>query len=178
MARTDGAEHFSWIRWLGLVPARNPDVDAVAHPEVQFEDSDISGRGIALAGIGLLIIIWIIVLLLHFVFTWFANYRAAVSPPASPFAKELNSLPPSPRLQASPRIDLKDLRVYEETELHKYKWVDRSKGIVTIPIDQAMQQIASKGIPPQKAPPSMKFFEPTAGTRMTGLEGKVGPEPR
>ncbi|HLH06573.1 MAG TPA: hypothetical protein VKW78_05000 [Terriglobales bacterium] len=178
MPTTDRNMLFSLRRWLGLVPARTSAVSAFARPDVQFEDSDISGLGVVLAGFGLLILIWIIVTLLYFVFTFFAHHRAAVSPPALPLATQLNSVPPAPRLQVSPRVDLKDLRAYEDSQLHKYAWVDHQKGIVSIPIERAMQLVATRGIPPQKAPASLKLSVPVAGTRMTGFEGKVEPEPR
>jgi hypothetical protein len=49
---------------------------------------------------------------------------------------------------------------------------------VTIPIERAMDLLVQRGIPPQKAPPPNMFYQPRAGTRLTGLEGKVEPEPR
>jgi hypothetical protein len=149
-----------------------------ANPDVQFEESDIGALGVVVAGFGLLVGIWIIVVLLYFVFTFFAHHRAAVSPPAPPLARERRSMPPAPQLQVSSRADLKDLRTYEDSELHKYEWLDRQQGIVTIPIERAMELIAIRGIPPQKAPAGLKLSVPLAGTRMTGFEGKVEPEPR
>ncbi len=178
MARSDRNTIASLRRWLGLAPARPAAIDAPGHSDVQFEGTDISGPGVIAAGAALLIIIWIIVLLLHFVFNLLANYRAAAGPPVPPLAAQLNSVPPTPRLQTAPHVDLQDLRAYEESQLHKYAWVDRQKGIVSIPIDRAMQLIASRGIQPQKAPSSLKLSVPEAGTRETGFEGKVEPEPR
>jgi hypothetical protein len=35
----------------------------------------------------------------------------------------------------------------EEQQLHSYGWVDQSAGSVHIPIDQAMQLIAERGLP-------------------------------
>ena len=165
-------------RWLGLAPRRNPALEGVAHPDVQFEESDITASNVLLAGFGVLAGIWIAVVLLHFVFNFFAQYRAEVSPPPIPLASERNTLPPAPRIQAAPQMDLREVRAYEDSELHKYGWVDRQKGIVTIPIERAMQLIAARGIPPQKAPPNLQLSIPEAGTRRTGFEGKVDPEPR
>lgn len=179
MANTDPVSRFSLRRWLRLLAPKRPVLSTTpVHTEVQFEDSDISPSGVVLAGFGLLVVIWIIVLLLYFVFTGLARYRAAVSAPALPLAKQLNSAPPAPRLQASPRMDLKDWRAYEDSQLNHYGWADRQKGIATIPIERAMQIVAARGIPPQKAPANLKLYPPTAGTRMTGFEGKVEPEPR
>jgi hypothetical protein len=56
--------------------------------------------------------------------------------------------------------------------------VDKQKGIVALPIDRAIQIVAQRGIPPQKAPANLQLSQPQAGTRLTGFEGKVEPEPR
>jgi hypothetical protein len=54
---------------------------------------------------------------------------------------------PEPRLQATPGADLKTLRAEEERELSSYGWVDRSAGVVRIPIDRAMELIMQRGLP-------------------------------
>ncbi len=62
--------------------------------------------------------------------------------------------------------------------MNSYRWVDRANGVVSIPIDRAIQIVAQRGIPPQPAPNNMTYFDPQVGTRRTGFEGKVAPEPR
>jgi hypothetical protein len=180
MASTEHSAHPSFLRrWLAMAPGRRGmAVGAPVHPDVQFEDSDIGAWGVVAAGVGLLVGVWIIVVLVYFVFTFFAHHRAAVSPPAPPLVRERSSAPAAPRLQVSPRADLKDLRAYEDSQLHQYGWADRKKEIVTIPIERAMQLVAARGIPLQKAPADLKLSVPSAGTRRTGFEGKVEPEPR
>ena len=86
--------------------------------------------------------------------------------------------PPAPRIQASPATDLRDLRAYEDSQLNSYGWVDKQKGTVRIPIERAIELVARQGIPPQRAPKDLKLYPPQAGTRETGFEGKVEPEPR
>lgn len=49
----------------------------------------------------------------------------------------------APRLQIDPAADLSAYRVKERRELAGYGWVDRSRGIVRIPIEQAMRDVAS-----------------------------------
>ena len=152
--------------------------DTPANPQVRFEPSDVNARWLVLSGAILLVTIWIIVLLLHFVFGALSWYSKVESPPASPLAAQQNQSPPQPQLQVSPRVDLEQLRAFEESKLDNYAWVDKQKGVVSIPIDRAMALLAQRGIPAQKTPPDLKLAPPTAGTRMTGLEGKVEPEPR
>ena len=53
---------------------------------------------------------------------------------------------PEPRLQTDPPDDLAKLRGREQKQLDTYYWVDRDKGIVHIPIDEAMKQVLARGI--------------------------------
>jgi hypothetical protein len=52
-----------------------------------------------------------------------------------------------PELQVNPAGDLAAHRDAEAKELAGYGWVDRERGIVRIPIDQAMRDVAGAGIP-------------------------------
>lgn len=146
--------------------------------DVHFENSDIHIRGTFITGVLVLVGMWIIVALLYFFFTYLVHREAELSPPPLPVAEHGNPLPPEPRLQPSPHQDLKAMRAREDWELNHYFWVDKSKGIVAIPIERAMQIVAQRGIPPQKQPANLVLSQPEAGTRQTGFEGKVEPEPR
>lgn len=52
---------------------------------------------------------------------------------------------PQPALQDHPREDLKRFEQQQRATLTGYGWVDRSKGLARIPIDQAMRVIAARG---------------------------------
>jgi hypothetical protein len=55
---------------------------------------------------------------------------------------------PQPRVQIDDgNIDVVDLHAREDILLDNYTWIDPGKGTVRIPIDQAMQIIAQKGLP-------------------------------
>ena len=47
--------------------------------------------------------------------------------------------PPEPLLQVSPTDDWTEMLKREREILNSYRWVDRSKGIVHIPIERAME---------------------------------------
>src|SRR5215467_852461 len=66
----------------------------------------------------------------------------AVAPPVEP---------PEPRLQVSPYEDWKVMLQREQAILHSYGWIDRSRGIVHIPIEREMELIAQRGFPAAKA---------------------------
>jgi hypothetical protein len=53
----------------------------------------------------------------------------------------------SPLLQISPRLDLRDFRAQEDKQLTGYGWIDRTAGVVRVPIDRAMELVLQKGLP-------------------------------
>jgi hypothetical protein len=71
--------------------------------------------------------------------------------PMHPLADpKLVEVPPEPRLQETPAIDLVRFRAREDERLSTYGWVDRQGGVVRIPIDRAMQIVAHEGLPSRK----------------------------
>jgi hypothetical protein len=52
---------------------------------------------------------------------------------------------PEPVLQKSPQADLKRLESEQRMALSAYAWVDRSQGLVRIPVEEAMGIIAARG---------------------------------
>lgn len=181
MATNNANPHRSFFRrWSDIVAGpRVEAAQAPVHPDVRFEFTDISTRGVVITGVSVLAGVWIIVLLISLVYNGLAHYRASAGPAPLPVAVQRNRLPPLPRIQTSPtEVDLQKLRAYEDARLKSYDWVDRKTGIVRIPIERAMELTVQRGIPPQKAPKGLDLSVPQAGTRETGFEGKVEPEPR
>ena len=56
-------------------------------------------------------------------------------------------LPSAPRLQTSPTSDLQQLLEAENAKLNSYGWIDKSAGVVRIPINRAMDLLAQRGLP-------------------------------
>jgi hypothetical protein len=54
---------------------------------------------------------------------------------------------PEPHLEENERSELNGFRYGEEEELNSYGWVDEKAGVAHIPITQAMQMIAQRGLP-------------------------------
>jgi len=52
---------------------------------------------------------------------------------------------PSPALQSNPQQDLRRFKQAQRNALENYGWVDRSKEIAKIPIDQAIQVMLARG---------------------------------
>lgn len=162
----------SWITGRSSGGSHDP-----IHPDVSYEPSDINETGVVIAGLGVLAFAMLVIVVLYPVFERFLQVHAEQrSPERSEFAHEI-VVPPQPRVQDDPRRDLGDYISQQQFELHRYS-VNRQTGAVTIPIERAMDLLAQRGIPPQTPPPPNMFYQPRAGTRLTGLDGKVEPEPR
>jgi hypothetical protein len=154
------------------------DAQLPSHPEVHYEHSDINSRYVVWTGVWILLGAWISGFGLYFFYQFLSHYRDQAGAPPLPRAVGRLQIPPEPRLQASPRMDLQQMRANEEAQLHGYRWTDKQNGMVGIPIEQAIQMTVQKGIPAQRAPANSMYYPPQAGTRETGFEGKVEPEPR
>ncbi len=67
-----------------------------------------------------------------------------VATPLPPFAE--------PQLQPSPRLDMAQFRAQQMQQLTDAYWLDRAKGVVHLPIADAMRKVAAEGIPDWPAP--------------------------
>jgi hypothetical protein len=124
------------------------------HGQVSHERRDIDVFRISAFGIGLLLACIVTVFAMWAMFDFLAKREDAknVSNPAASMMAEKTKLPPEPRLQAVPRIELKDLRADEDAILTGYGWIDPNKQIVRIPIDEAMDIVAKRGLPYKATP--------------------------
>jgi hypothetical protein len=106
------------------------------NPDTAYETADwpIGMIGLVLAGV--LAVLAIAVVAVSF------GFSDAVSDARRSLATPM----PEPRLQTDPPDDLAKLRAREQKELDTYYWIDRDKGIVHIPIDEAMKQVVARGI--------------------------------
>jgi hypothetical protein len=74
-----------------------------------------------------------------------------LGPPASPFeSADVRVLPPAPRLQVTPVLDLKNYRDSQWEQLETYGWVDKEGGVVRIPIERAMDLVLERGLAAEK----------------------------
>jgi hypothetical protein len=59
---------------------------------------------------------------------------------------------PSPALEAHPQEALAEYRAAEAARFSGYRWLDRTKGIVQMPIEAAMRTLASEHAPNTSEP--------------------------
>ncbi len=116
---------------------------SVAHDRGEEDVKTVSGFGIGL-GIGIIFVVFA----MWGLFEWFYAREDHASPVVAPvILTDKQQLPPEPRLQAQPRLDLKALHEGEDAVLTSYAWIDPDHGIARIPIDQAMKIVVAKGLP-------------------------------
>jgi hypothetical protein len=145
-----------------------------------YEPDDVSIRGILIvAAVSLVVLVGIGGALWGMVELFVAG-RAG---PTSTAVEGMRSTVPPPRLQSAPADDLAALRAREEATLRRFAWIDRSAGIVQIPIEAAMDLLARRGwpqpdrpapaVPPRASAPGE---EPARGAGVaTGGEGPAAP---
>jgi hypothetical protein len=117
-------------------------------PAARHEESDVNVRGVLGFAAGLLVTAVLIQFMVWLLFVYFSGREAARVVPEYPLAAgEQTRVPPEPRLQTNPREDLRALRAREDAVLNSYGWVDRTAGVVRIPIDEAIKLTVQRGLP-------------------------------
>jgi hypothetical protein len=142
--------------------------DAIVNPETHHEKSDVSIRAV----------LWVIVIFIVFgivaqIALWLLYRRfarmerlrntaplTAMQRPADmsvpqnqpllqPFPRKLPGGAVQTPTSDTPVTDLADMRAAEQRVLTSYGWVDPQKGVVHIPIDEAMKLTLQQGLPVQ-----------------------------
>jgi len=106
------------------------------------EQREVDVRFIVVSLITLLIGAFLCCLLVIGIFRYFHNEY--LPPQATELAPQL---PPEPRVEEKPYLQLQNLRMLEDHVLSTYAWVDQSQGTVRIPVDRAIDMVAQKGLP-------------------------------
>ncbi len=112
--------------------------EKIALPRARHEARDIGGRFIIVAFLLLVGSLGVMGLLGWVLFPRAASDKV-IADPLPPF--------PAPQLQPDPHQDWERFHAAELQRLNGYGWVNKSAGIVHIPIATAMQETAQKGIP-------------------------------
>ena len=97
---------------------------------------------------GMLILMLVISLLICWgVLNHFNRQQTAdQSPATASMARETVAFP-QPRLLVRPRAERERFQKGDQAQLETYRWIDRSAGIVRIPIARAMELLVERGMP-------------------------------
>jgi hypothetical protein len=119
-----------------------------AHRE-GYERSDADVRSLLKFGLTLFVILIAVLISMKWMFFYFAKSQQ-LGPPASPF-ENARVLPPQPRLQVQPRVELQAYCEDQLEQLNTYGWVDPHNEVVRIPVDRAMDLLVQRGLPARPA---------------------------
>ena len=113
----------------------------VATPGHAHETADVSSRRIVLVGSLLAATLIAVALAAAGVMAWLHDRTARAVTPADARPAVMPSPPPQPR----PAADLSALRREKAALLEEYRWLDRDRGSVRIPIERAMALLVERG---------------------------------
>jgi len=126
----------------------NQHVEAVGH---ETEDANVRDIVITLACVAAGAAL--VCLMVYGIFRYLADHPLTTAPPNPMAETDRQQMPPAPRIEEHPAIELKDLRSKEEKILSTYGWTDKRAGVVRIPIDRAMELQLQRGFPTRPAQP-------------------------
>jgi len=124
----------------------HPSADGPRNPEVAFEREDIRATPVLRFLVGIAITTTVVCLLLLAFYRGMRSYVASLQPPPPHMKFEPRREPAGPKLQTEQVQDLATVVRGQERLLSTYGWVDQERGVVRIPIDEAMKLVAERGI--------------------------------
>ncbi|MGA7237592.1 MAG: hypothetical protein WBY44_18045 [Bryobacteraceae bacterium] len=145
MAENEHERNVEQFTHGGVPPRIQPDLNV---PENRHEHRDINVFALGKFAIGLIIVTIFCVGLVAGVFQYLLHREGGI--PASRMetpAQDARQLPPEPRLEETPNLDLQEMRAAEQKIQTSYGWLDQSAGIVRLPIDRAMDLVVQRGLP-------------------------------
>src|SRR5438045_2413368 len=136
----------------------------VINPETRHEESDVNVHGLIVFVVVFILFAIVTHLGLWLLFKFYVNIGkgATANAPLSSVAAPPNmNVPDLPRLQpfptkitnsetnapytSTPETDMLQMATRQNTVLNNYSWVDKQRGIVRIPIEQAKQLALTNG---------------------------------
>jgi 7-keto-8-aminopelargonate synthetase-like enzyme len=130
------------------------------HTDVSFEERDIKAGTIYkyLFAMGAAVVASLLICV--YILRYTSEFAASSDTPPPPSREaHRKELPPEPRLQgfgfpgqqADPQADLRKKNQEDAEANERFEWIDRSSGIVQIPVKDAMRIVAEKGLSPAPA---------------------------
>src|ERR1017187_253676 len=128
----------TWRRFWNMDETRQPH-----NPRIGHETTDVNVWAVGKFAIGLVIVCVVSIALLFGLLKFFqSREETSVADTVDPV-----KLFPEPQLQKTPIPDLKAIRAEEDKLLNGYAWVDPKQGIDRIPVAQAIEVLARRGLP-------------------------------
>src|ERR1041385_507696 len=132
-------------------PVREAERDSEPiHRDVMFEARDVDASVIGWIAVGVIVAAFLIHGIVTASYGYFSRTEFRNQQPVTLVQQAVPS-PTVPTLQVNPSADLERLSESERMALSSYGWVDQQKGIVRVPIDEAMKRVLEKGLPAAEA---------------------------
>jgi hypothetical protein len=119
---------------------------------IQYEKTDIDIAAVTKLGLAIVLVTVVTAAALIPLIGLMKGRAEKLDPPAAAIAGfGPDRKAPEPRLQDRPFDDWRAMHRQQDELLAGYGWVDESKGIARIPIDEAMRRLVEKGLPARPA---------------------------
>ena len=127
-----------------------PDIHKAKPVPRDYADKDISLLAIAKFSAGITIFTVLTFWGAKVLLLKMEKNTAALDNPASQFGLD-RVVPPLPHLLVNEKHTLDEQRAIDHQALTTYGWIDQNAGVVRIPVENAMDIIAERGLPARAA---------------------------
>jgi hypothetical protein len=115
----------------------------------KHETTDVRSTPLVFSALLLAVAVALVCLFLIWFFGRLEGRAQRHDPRLSPLVG--SQTPPEPRLETTPAASLRHLREAEDQALYRYRWIDKERGVVQLPIERAMSLLLEEGLPETKA---------------------------
>jgi hypothetical protein len=141
----------------------------IVNVETHHEKSDVNVKALFAFGVAFVIFAAVSHFVLYVMYKQFVKHEKANQHVPLTMMERPESVPQIPRLQPfptkvasdtippmsnTPVTDMEDMRAAQERELHSYGYIDRQKGVVHIPIEEAKKLALQRGFAPVTSVPA------------------------
>lgn len=114
-----------------------------------YEITDVRSKPLVFSALALALAVALVCAFLNWFFALLEGRAERHDPRLSPLVGSQS--PPPPRLQQNPANDLASMRAAEDRALTGYRWIDKERGVVQLPVDRAMDLLLEEGLPKTEA---------------------------
>lgn len=117
-------------------------------PSVDFEKTDVQPALVVRVGVGIALVSLVAIVAVLALINFFGHRATQAERPSPPLGRhEQGRVPPAPRLQEQPFVDIRALHADEQAVLSSAAWLAEGAGVARIPVEEAMKIVAEKGLP-------------------------------
>lgn len=142
-----------------------------------YERRDANVAGLLQFAFWMAVVLLVTLVGMKYTFKYFQRTQP-LGATTSPMVSEAErTLPPKPRLQVEPHLELEQFCAAQQQSLEGYSWISQQAGVVHIPVDRAMDLVLQRGLPtrPATEAPDGKLPLTVAPPAVPGGPDTLGP---